>query len=62
MTLLLAFFASSAQMKADHLMGGELTWTCLGSGSYKFHMVLYRDCSFPSSIGTGSVLIQNNIL
>ena len=26
-------------------MGGEITWQCLGSGSYQFDLVLYRDCN-----------------
>lgn len=31
--------------KASHIMGGEITWQCLGSGSYQFDLVLYRDCN-----------------
>lgn len=30
---------------ASHIMGGEITWTCLGGGSYQFNLVLYRDCN-----------------
>lgn len=26
-------------------MGGEITWTCLGAGSYQFNLVIYRDCN-----------------
>jgi hypothetical protein len=26
-------------------MGGEITWTCLGAGSYQFNLILYRDCN-----------------
>lgn len=26
-------------------MGGEITWTCLGSGAYQFDLILYRDCN-----------------
>jgi len=26
-------------------MGGEITWSCLGGGSYQFNLVLYRDCN-----------------
>ncbi len=29
----------------SHLMGGEITWTCLGTGQFVFNMVLYRDCN-----------------
>lgn len=31
--------------KASHIMGGEITWTCLGGGAYQFNLVLYRDCN-----------------
>ncbi|MBD3637158.1 MAG: gliding motility-associated C-terminal domain-containing protein [Crocinitomicaceae bacterium] len=31
--------------RASHIMGGEITWTCLGSGMYEFDLVLYRDCN-----------------
>jgi hypothetical protein len=31
--------------EASHLMGGEITWDCQGSGQYIFTMKLYRDCN-----------------
>lgn len=31
--------------KSSHIMGGEITWTCLGGGNYQFNLVLYRDCN-----------------
>ena len=30
---------------ASHIMGGEITWSCLGGGVYQFNLVLYRDCN-----------------
>lgn len=30
---------------ASHIMGGEVTWTCLGSGQFQFELILYRDCN-----------------
>ncbi|MFT4602245.1 MAG: hypothetical protein ACI857_002431 [Arenicella sp.] len=33
------------EAKASHIMGGEITWKCLGSGNYEFDLVLYRDCN-----------------
>jgi hypothetical protein len=30
---------------ASHIMGGEITWSCLGGGAYQFNLVLYRDCN-----------------
>ena len=32
------------QIKASHLLGGEITWRCLNNGKYIFTMSLYRDC------------------
>lgn len=43
--LLLAFFLTSTFANASHLMGGEITWTCLGTGQYIFHLKVYRDCN-----------------
>ena len=33
------------QSFAAHLVGGELTYTCTGSNSYKIKLVVYRDCN-----------------
>jgi len=47
--LLLLFVLSFSQSKASHLMGGEITWTCIKSGPtqgmYIFTLKLYRDCN-----------------
>lgn len=51
--IVIALLLSTAKVQADHFIGGEITWTCLGSGQYKFQVVYYRDCSgqyAPSSI------------
>jgi hypothetical protein len=29
----------------SHGLGGEVTWTCLGNGQFKFQMKFYRDCN-----------------
>jgi gliding motility-associated-like protein len=46
LVLILVF---SFQVKASHLMGGEITWECLKSGpnvgQYIFTLKVYRDCS-----------------
>ncbi len=31
--------------RASHVMGGELTWSCDGTGKYIFELVFYRDCN-----------------
>ena len=41
-TILLISFIT--QVKATHVMGGEITWKCQG-GSYIFELVFYRDCN-----------------
>ena len=38
-------FFHSNPAEASHGMGGELTWTCLPSGQFKFRLKFYRDCS-----------------
>ena len=43
--ILLCFLAFSNVGRASHIMGGEITWNCLGSGQYEFDLVLYRDCN-----------------
>lgn len=48
-----AFFLFAESAHASHLMGGEITWTCNGSGQFVFQMKLYRDCngvSIPNSL------------
>lgn len=53
------FFISSPSGKpggatfASHLMGGEITWECQGSGQYIFKLKFYRDCN---GINTPSVV------
>ncbi len=39
---LIVFFAG--ELRASHVMGGEITWTCQG-GNYVFELVFYRDCN-----------------
>ena len=53
-TLLLIFFIT--QVKATHVMGGEITWKCQG-GSYVFELVFYRDCN-GAEINTVSETIE----
>lgn len=41
LVFLLAPFVSQAR----HIIGGEITYECLGDGLYEFTMFVYRDCS-----------------
>jgi len=55
-------------LKATHIVGGSLTYTCLGNDNYEVQLTVYRDCFYadplalfddPAYIG---VFDQNNIL
>jgi len=39
--------------KATHLVGGEMTYTCLGDNLYEIRLVIYRDCGPTNTNGTG---------
>ncbi|MCB0643271.1 MAG: PKD domain-containing protein [Phaeodactylibacter sp.] len=45
--LLVAFFA--IESSAKHIIGGVLTYECLGNGLYHFTLKMYRDCSDPTA-------------
>ncbi len=42
--LLVLTLALVADLSAFHIIGGEITYECLGDGTYKFTMKIYRDC------------------
>ena len=39
--------------KAPHLVGGQMTYTCLGDNLYENQLVIYRDCGPTNTNGTG---------
>ena len=43
--LLLFCLLGSLQLKAAHIIGGEITYVCNGNGNYDFTMRIYRDCA-----------------
>lgn len=45
---------------ASHLMGGEITWVCNGSGQYVFTMKLYRDCNGATASPNLSINVFNH--
>jgi len=55
LTLLLAIPAS-----ASHLMGGEITWKCLGNGDFVFRMKLYRDCNGINGSTSATLTVHNH--
>ena len=40
-------------LNATHLIGGEITYTCLGGNQYEIKVVIYRDCGPTNSNNTG---------
>ena len=41
---LLFFLVSNFQINAAHIIGGEMTYRCLGNGDYEINLTIYRDC------------------
>jgi hypothetical protein len=39
------FFCFVSQSLAEHIIGGEMSYECLGNNAYGFTMKLYRDCA-----------------
>ncbi len=58
--LLIGIFALNYEAKATHLMGGEITWDCQGSGQYVFTLKLYRDCNGTLPPGVLSLSVFNH--
>lgn len=55
----------TAQLRATHIVGGELTYTCLGNDKYEVQLTIFRDCfngspnawfDDPASIGVFSAV------
>lgn len=61
--LLLSFCMLFSEVKASHLMGGEITWECISSGansgSFVFTLKVYRDCQ-GIALGTPYLTVHNN--
>jgi gliding motility-associated-like protein len=45
LTLTVVMLLVVNKMWANHLVGGELTWACLGTGEYIFQVKVYQDCN-----------------
>ena len=61
--LLLFILLFVSEIKATHLMGGEITWECIksgsNSGSFVFTLKVYRDCQ-GIPLGTPTLTVHNN--
>ena len=43
--LIFLFSSFAVTLQARHIIGGEITYKCLGGGDYEFEMRIYRDCN-----------------
>jgi len=43
--LLFGLLLGFTQVSARHIIGGEITYECLGNDQYEFTMLIYRDCN-----------------
>jgi len=43
-TLFFLFLFPLSYLQAAHIIGGELSYSCLGNGDYEITMKIYRDC------------------
>ncbi|MEO1216698.1 MAG: gliding motility-associated C-terminal domain-containing protein [Bacteroidota bacterium] len=68
--LIFALWSSMQESKASHLMGADLTYTCLGGNQYEINLTIYRDCkgialalpSYPIEISSASCGIDTSII
>lgn len=44
LTLFFSTFLGENKVYANHLVGGELTYECLGGNDYRINLIIYRDC------------------
>lgn len=69
LVFLLFFSFFSSYLNAAHIIGGEMTYKCLGDDQYEFTMKIYRDCfgfgadfdSSPLSGTQASITIYNGV-
>ena len=43
--LLIAYLLCSFTSYSNHIIGGDLTYRCLGDNNYEITLIVYRDCS-----------------
>ena len=40
-----SLFINISDIKADHIAGSDISWTCVGTDSFMIKMTIYRDCN-----------------
>ncbi len=56
MLLFLGSVLGMNRLKADHVMGADMSYQCLGKGKYKIIVKFYRDCRGAGAPPSWSVL------
>lgn len=64
---LIAFFTLGADLNAAHLVGGDLSYTCVGNNDYRIRLRVYRDCAgggaqFDADVNIAVYDIDNNLI
>ena len=60
--ILLGLTLIQSNSRASHILGGELSWSCQGNGSYIFDLVVYRDCNgFDVSVNNETIQVWNHM-
>ena len=47
-------------VKGSHVVGGDITYTCLGNNTYEFIVSLYRDCLPPAQGGGNPAALESD--
>lgn len=53
-------FFTALHVEASHIVGGEISYVCLGNNTYQFTVNIYRDCLPPSQGGGNPSALQND--
>lgn len=65
--LLIAFTLCISPLFGTHIIGGNMTYRCLGNDRYEFTLLLFRDCNcfncadFDQNVGIGVYRCGNNV-
>lgn len=58
--LFLISFLGALQLNASHIVGGNLSYVCLGNNTYEFTLSIYRDCLPPAQGGGNPAALQSD--
>jgi len=59
--LFIFLLLNSFSLSASHIIGGEMTYKCLGGGDYEVEMILYQDCDIDSISGEAAVPLDERV-